>query len=153
MDHGRNQSSSSRTERGTAHNITTRNQTIAHVFYCYFTLLIDIRIKKDIICIRTLRLLFLFFFFQAEDGIRDLTVTGVQTCALPICRPGDRNLEPEVRRSADRPGGEPRRPLPPAALAAGGRARPRRARPQRAGPRSEERRVGKECRSRWSPYH
>src|SRR2546430_11138518 len=30
----------------------------------------------------------LFFFFQAEDGIRDLTVTGVQTCALPICRAG-----------------------------------------------------------------
>src|SRR6266478_8579832 len=32
-----------------------------------------------------------FFFFQAEDGIRDLTVTGVQTCALPIsavCEPG-----------------------------------------------------------------
>src|SRR2546430_8271157 len=27
------------------------------------------------------------FFFQAEDGIRDLTVTGVQTCALPICIP------------------------------------------------------------------
>src|SRR2546430_9978789 len=26
----------------------------------------------------------MFFFFQAEDGIRDLTVTGVQTCALPI---------------------------------------------------------------------
>src|SRR3989440_9782677 len=29
-------------------------------------------------------LLFIFFFFQAEDGIRDLIVTGVQTCALPI---------------------------------------------------------------------
>src|SRR2546427_3980720 len=29
-------------------------------------------------------LLCFFFFFQAEDGIRDLTVTGVQTCALPI---------------------------------------------------------------------
>src|SRR5438046_4316892 len=29
--------------------------------------------------------LFLFFFFQAEDGIRDWSVTGVQTCALPIC--------------------------------------------------------------------
>src|SRR5256886_4349950 len=29
------------------------------------------------------------FFFQAEDGIRDLTVTGVQTCALPICRRSD----------------------------------------------------------------
>src|SRR3989440_7700596 len=28
---------------------------------------------------------FFFFFFQAEDGIRDLIVTGVQTCALPIC--------------------------------------------------------------------
>src|SRR5204863_6434890 len=28
-----------------------------------------------------------YFFFQAEDGIRDLYVTGVQTCALPICRP------------------------------------------------------------------
>src|SRR5438034_2398402 len=34
---------------------------------------------------------FFFFFFQAEDGIRDHCVTGVQTCALPICaaRPGD----------------------------------------------------------------
>src|SRR2546428_6554106 len=31
-----------------------------------------------------------FFFFQAEDGIRDLIVTGVQTCALPIC-PGARD--------------------------------------------------------------
>src|SRR2546430_5703177 len=31
-----------------------------------------------------LLLFFFFFFFQAEDGIRDLTVTGVQTCALPI---------------------------------------------------------------------
>src|SRR5437762_13902291 len=29
-----------------------------------------------------------FFFFQAEDGIRDTSVTGVQTCALPICRAG-----------------------------------------------------------------
>src|SRR5256885_7649210 len=28
---------------------------------------------------------FFFFFFQAEDGIRDYKVTGVQTCALPIC--------------------------------------------------------------------
>ena len=30
-------------------------------------------------------LLLCFFFFQAEDGIRDVAVTGVQTCALPIC--------------------------------------------------------------------
>src|SRR2546430_13210763 len=33
---------------------------------------------------RPLCVFFFFFFFQAEDGIRDLTVTGVQTCALPI---------------------------------------------------------------------
>src|SRR6266849_2098477 len=34
--------------------------------------------------------IYLFFFFQAEDGIRDPLVTGVQTCALPIC-PNSRN--------------------------------------------------------------
>src|SRR6266853_5390506 len=33
---------------------------------------------------------FFFFFFQAEDGIRDLTVTRVQTCALPISETGER---------------------------------------------------------------
>src|SRR5271165_5392647 len=33
-------------------------------------------------------LLVFFFFFQAEDGIRDFHVTGVQTCALPISMPG-----------------------------------------------------------------
>src|SRR5437867_6735788 len=37
-------------------------------------------------------LFFFFFFFQAEDGIRDRTVTGVQTCALPI------SIEFEVER-------------------------------------------------------
>src|SRR2546427_8457683 len=35
-------------------------------------------------CEPLVRFFFVFFFFQAEDGIRDLTVTGVQTCALPI---------------------------------------------------------------------
>ena len=35
----------------------------------------------DVVCL-------IFFFFQAEDGIRDYKVTGVQTCALPICLPG-----------------------------------------------------------------
>src|SRR2546430_3691587 len=34
----------------------------------------------------TVSILGSYFFFQAEDGIRDLTVTGVQTCALPISR-------------------------------------------------------------------
>src|SRR2546430_12898123 len=38
-----------------------------------------------------------FFFFQAEDGIRDLTVTGVQTCALPILRSeGNTDLNNQV---------------------------------------------------------
>src|SRR2546425_3326736 len=38
-----------------------------------------------------------FFFFQAEDGIRDKLVTGVQTCALPICPGGLENYLNKVR--------------------------------------------------------
>ena len=67
-------------------------------------------------------------FFQAEDGIRDSSVTGVQTCALPILFLQSSNLIkesttliPEIEKVLQI--------------------------------RSEERRVGKECRSRWSPYH
>src|SRR2546429_4279180 len=41
-----------------------------------------------------------FFFFQAEDGIRDVAVTGVQTCALPISRGPD--IAPAARRGSDR---------------------------------------------------
>src|SRR2546430_612504 len=48
-----------------------------------------------------------FFFFQAEDGIRDLTVTGVQTCALPICRDSVHWREYEFRW---KPGDVTRRP-------------------------------------------
>src|SRR5437763_16172910 len=44
-----------------------------------------------------------FFFFQAEDGIRDTSVTGVQTCALPIAPP-----KRAASRSAARPGRRPR---------------------------------------------
>src|SRR5207249_7451026 len=39
-------------------------------------------------------LVFFFFFFQAEDGIRDRNVTGVQTCALPICADVNSALAP-----------------------------------------------------------
>src|SRR5437879_10927142 len=39
-------------------------------------------------------LFFIFFFFQAEDGIRDTSVTGVQTCALPIFTRLDGNSTP-----------------------------------------------------------
>src|SRR5205085_3502059 len=42
----------------------------------------------------------IFFFFQAEDGIRDLTVTGVQTCALPILAFAVRRAEPRSRRGS-----------------------------------------------------
>src|SRR2546429_4174680 len=47
------------------------------------------------------------FFFQAEDGIRDVAVTGVQTCALPICAgasaPPAGSRSRATRRPADRP--------------------------------------------------
>src|SRR5256886_11065263 len=96
-----------------------------------------------------------FFFFQAEDGIRDLTVTGVQTCALPI---SDR-APPQTlldRRAEPVHGVVPRRE--PDRGAFGFRLDPdhpvhRTTRQRRLLVRSEERRVGKECRSRWSPYH
>src|SRR2546421_2680873 len=54
--------------------------------------LIVIRNQMCAFCIRLATHLS-FFFFQAEDGIRDLIVTGVQTCALPICFP-DAKLAP-----------------------------------------------------------
>src|SRR5437763_13193948 len=43
--------------------------------------------------------LFFFFFFQAEDGIRDTSVTGVQTCALPISRHAE--VEAEIEDPED----------------------------------------------------
>src|SRR6266853_6260644 len=49
--------------------------------------------------------LFFFFFFQAEDGIRDLTVTGVQTCALPIIESTMILSEAEVLTVANLPRG------------------------------------------------
>src|SRR2546429_30464 len=72
------------------------------------------------------------FFFQAEDGIRDVAVTGVQTCALPIFRDELHAL---------------------AMVFACEIARKNFLEEGLSALRSEERRVGKECRSRWSPYH
>src|SRR3989449_7322842 len=51
------------------------------------------------VCIIVYTWSMLFFFFQAEDGIRDVAVTGVQTCALPICRHGARGA-PDPGRPA-----------------------------------------------------
>src|SRR5205085_8741408 len=94
--------------------------------------------------------IFFFFFFQAEDGIRDLTVTGVQTCALPIWMtlPGldrrDQRGRAASRRGSRSPVGASLflpslsinlllcRPADRATIS-----------------RSEERRVGKECSSVW----
>src|SRR3989454_8928835 len=54
----------------------------------------------------------LFFFFQAEDGIRDYKVTGVQTCALPISRPARRVPRHALRGVLPRGRPGPRPPLP-----------------------------------------
>src|SRR3712207_8708024 len=94
---------------------------------------------------------FVFFFFQAEDGIRDIGVTGVQTCALPICPKSGRWRTPgDWRRAA-----LSRTASSIAAVALPeGQLMPDLGRNGLPPPdRSEERRVGKECRSRWSPYH
>src|SRR6266850_1755700 len=82
---------------------------------------------NDLICVGARPI---FFFFQAEDGIRDYKVTGVQTLLFRsrwMTRP-DRNGSPRLRAGLRNRGGS-------------------------SSARSEERRVGKECRSRWSPYH
>src|SRR3712207_7540977 len=85
-------------------------------------------------------------FFQAEGGMRDIGVTGVQTCALPILigaqdvgqrLPNRRHVGIDLfvevaRQEAQALAGLDRGP---------------------GDDRSEERRVGKERRSRWSPYH
>src|SRR2546429_7054040 len=106
----------------------------------------------------------LFFFFQAEDGIRDVAVTGVQTCALPISQIFAESFQfpPAISfqifsgvsgmSMCRTPSGESasttelttagEHPIVPASPT-----------PFTPSGRSEERRVGKECRSRWSPYH
>src|SRR2546426_7762870 len=97
-----------------------------------------------------------FFFFQAEDGIRDYKVTGVQTCALPIflaamLLPALASAKEKGNRAACKSnmrqcliaihmyGMDSEEKVPSAR--------------ENQNQRSEERRVGKECRSRWSPYH
>src|SRR5260221_172362 len=92
------------------------------------------------------------FFCQGEDGIRNSCVTGVQTCAIPISL--SENLEQNRAQAESSSAAERLTGL----LARAGA--PRNLRRAASGKlnsdvfvRSEERRVGKECRSRWSPYH
>src|SRR3989442_5394640 len=83
------------------------------------------------------------FFYQAEDGIRDADVTGVQTCALPISFIAQGVLSGKIFELAK-----------PANVSLWNELSRYFARPEvKEKIRSEERRVGKECRSRWSPYH
>src|SRR3989454_12682441 len=91
-----------------------------------------------------------FFFFQAEDGIRDYKVTGVQTCALPIC-PRHSSADAFRRR---RFGGQEhavRRAFPDGAPATGGarRAQPRKAESSGGRPRTGERGGGEEGEAGW----
>src|SRR5690349_23974008 len=93
-----------------------------------------------------------FFFFQAEDGIRDLYVTGVQTCALPISRADNTASIAHpmligfsfgwamLAVLSARVEGQPPRWAAIMATAMGVT-------------RSEERRVGKECWARGARYH
>src|SRR5258706_10276850 len=97
-------------------------------------------------------ILVVFFFFQAEDGIRDWSVTGVQTCALPIL-----SVSAPFKHSVMHyisvvifvstlygiNGAETLSNIRSSIFS----------RKLGEKSRSEERRVGKECRSRWSPYH
>src|SRR5260370_9701135 len=97
------------------------------------------------------------FFFQAEDGIRYSSVTGVQTCALPISEvarnfgaltvvrvPAD-ELAQAINQAYARHDGS--------AAQVVGEVEGEVDLSRLMQDRSEERRVGKECRSRWSPYH
>src|SRR5690348_18066142 len=92
-------------------------------------------------------MLIFFFFFQAEDGIRDGRVTGVQTCALPILSTGRLSdaraaLERATHSFADKNVLDKLafiRKKEDAMHVANAYVE-----------RSEERRVGKECRSRWA---
>src|SRR3712207_7709903 len=83
-----------------------------------------------------------FFFFQAEDGIRDIGVTGVQTCALPIYIHfpllSISLISTFLKANFSK--------LFTSSIVSNPIS-------DGVGFRSEERRVGKECRSRWSPYH
>src|SRR3712207_7822947 len=113
----------------------------------------------------------MIFFFPAEDGIRDIGVTGVQTCALPIYRIAtmDRTSPEMVRLVEEELGRRMGSLLAHQDMSTVGGVETlveiinRSARPTERSIlewldstdpelRSEERRVGKGCRSRWSPY-
>src|SRR5947209_13845042 len=84
------------------------------------------------------------FFFQAEDGIRDIGVTGVQTCALPIWNQIKIGTKVPVSTGGSFQGQSQFQYIDVGTSID--------CKLIESGERSEERRVGKECRSRWSSY-
>src|SRR3712207_8903038 len=93
------------------------------------------------------------FFFQAEDGIRDIGVTGSSdVCSSDLGMPVDLAVDP-----IEGAGVVARGDYGAMAMVAVGDAESLPRLPnmymRKLAVRSEERRVGKECRSRWSPYH
>src|SRR5258707_11273849 len=120
-----------------------------HSIICLISSLFLLRPSSILIVFRDF-----FFFFQAEDGIRDIGVTGVQTCALPIYPrvfgEGGTVLRGGQGRQQRRTGiVDPADKNLPWRSEEDAKRREFLLRMNR----SEERRVGKECRSRWSPYH
>src|SRR5205807_6563127 len=101
-----------------------------------------------------------FFFFQAEDGIRDYKVTGVQTCALPISALRVAAQQANSVKAVVSRGGRPDlateflgKVKAPTLLIVGGHDRQvLKLNEMALKRRSEERRVGKECRSGWAWY-
>src|SRR5687767_15685327 len=116
--------------------------------------------SSDYIVAKTLQLA--VFFFQAEDGIRHKLVTGVQTCALPISSIGPSpNFATASSRSSTPPFERSFIASPRAQAYSEKSSSPPRARStplfvprhsQASETRSEERRIGKECRSGRSPH-
>src|SRR5690348_17569037 len=113
------------------YNVCVSNYVYLYLFFCFF------------------------FFFQAEDGIRDGRVTGVQTCALPISGSAAGTASWSTSASCR----SPWRSIDITSISESSAAirspmtRSRCSRSSAAIARSEERRVGKECRSRRSPDH
>src|SRR5437867_9843618 len=110
--------------------------------------------KSIVVC--TAFHIFFFFFFQAEDGIRDRTVTGVQTCALPILWASldDHELAQQILvRLVGMVGTHPRCTDHYASMEISAYSSIGSVYLSELFIRSEERRVGKECRYRWWLYH
>src|SRR5687767_15358764 len=121
--------------------VSTSNNSHTFFFFCVLFFIV-------------LYVFFFFFFFQAEDGIRDKLVTGVQTCALPISVEGlSESISFELEEFGIRviviEPGVVKSDFFHNVKVKGNLESPY----QKLMERSEERRVGKECRFRWSTYH